>query len=346
MEEENTTLDIESKFNKAVDAISNLPPNDMLPSTEEKLEFYALYKQATVGDVIGSRPSFWDLLARAKWDAWYKWKGTDEDEAKEIYVKKLVQFLKRFPDRPQALSLVRQFSSSPNATSISSSPTAAPIRTSTPEPDYLESNNNSIDYMSQSIGSYPSSPIREPEYESQRDFERERDRGDVREYDARSIASSSGYTITPAIVQPGSHYQNQSRTSTFSYRHPYQAQAQKQFNALEVSPIRKLSNLDIENGDVEIVPANDEPDNGAKTLLGAKDNGTESKLDQAQKALQIMQAKVAGLQEELERVVKQGHSNVGVNGRGNGVTRRKWSVGWLIMWIIKVCSMTLYFLLQ
>ena len=34
------------------------------------LELYALYKQATTGDVTGDRPGMMDLRGRAKYDAW------------------------------------------------------------------------------------------------------------------------------------------------------------------------------------------------------------------------------------------------------------------------------------
>ena len=39
-------------------------------SNEEKLEFYGLFKQATVGDVNTDRPGMFDMKGKAKWDAW------------------------------------------------------------------------------------------------------------------------------------------------------------------------------------------------------------------------------------------------------------------------------------
>jgi diazepam-binding inhibitor (GABA receptor modulator, acyl-CoA-binding protein) len=50
------------------------------------LELYALYKQATTGDVSGSRPGMLDLRGRAKYDAWAKHKGTSKDAAMEQYI--------------------------------------------------------------------------------------------------------------------------------------------------------------------------------------------------------------------------------------------------------------------
>jgi acyl-CoA-binding protein len=50
------------------------------------LELYALYKQATVGDVTGDRPGMMDLRGRAKYDAWGKRKGMAKDAAMQAYV--------------------------------------------------------------------------------------------------------------------------------------------------------------------------------------------------------------------------------------------------------------------
>lgn len=50
------------------------------------LEMYALYKQATVGDVTGDRPGMMDIKGRAKYDAWAKKKGTSRDGAMEQYI--------------------------------------------------------------------------------------------------------------------------------------------------------------------------------------------------------------------------------------------------------------------
>jgi len=50
------------------------------------LEMYALYKQATVGDVSGSRPGMMDVKGRAKYDAWAKRKGMTKDGAMQAYI--------------------------------------------------------------------------------------------------------------------------------------------------------------------------------------------------------------------------------------------------------------------
>lgn len=56
------------------------------PSNDQLLDLYGLYKQATEGDVAGSRPGMLDLKGRAKYDAWSKHKGASKDEAMKGYV--------------------------------------------------------------------------------------------------------------------------------------------------------------------------------------------------------------------------------------------------------------------
>jgi diazepam-binding inhibitor (GABA receptor modulating acyl-CoA-binding protein) len=77
---------LEKRFRKAVWLIRNGPPKDPPSSTEEKLKFYSLYKQATEGDVTAAQPWAVQLEARAKWDAWDGVKGMSKEEAMQAYV--------------------------------------------------------------------------------------------------------------------------------------------------------------------------------------------------------------------------------------------------------------------
>ena len=56
------------------------PPNDIL------LQLYALFKQASVGNVEGDRPGFADFEGRAKYDAWSKLQGKAQEEAMQEYI--------------------------------------------------------------------------------------------------------------------------------------------------------------------------------------------------------------------------------------------------------------------
>lgn len=55
------------------------------PTNDQLLDLYALYKQGTNGDASGARPGMFDLVGRAKYDAWTKLKGTTKDAAMESY---------------------------------------------------------------------------------------------------------------------------------------------------------------------------------------------------------------------------------------------------------------------
>jgi len=56
------------------------------PSTTDLLELYALYKQASSGDVEGKRPGMLDVKGRAKYDAWAGKRGVTGEKAMESYV--------------------------------------------------------------------------------------------------------------------------------------------------------------------------------------------------------------------------------------------------------------------
>lgn len=74
--------DLETRFAAAAEASKTLPER---PDNATLLQLYSLYKQATVGDVEGSRPGFMDPVGRAKYDAWEKLEGMGLDDAKTAY---------------------------------------------------------------------------------------------------------------------------------------------------------------------------------------------------------------------------------------------------------------------
>ena len=75
--------DLNATFEAAVANSKNLSER---PDNATLLKIYALYKQATAGDNTEKKPSFSDMVGRAKWDAWEKLKGTGLDAAKQQYV--------------------------------------------------------------------------------------------------------------------------------------------------------------------------------------------------------------------------------------------------------------------
>lgn len=56
------------------------------PDNQTLLQLYALFKQATDGDVQGERPGMMDFISRAKYDAWDKIKGMSGEDAMQGYV--------------------------------------------------------------------------------------------------------------------------------------------------------------------------------------------------------------------------------------------------------------------
>jgi diazepam-binding inhibitor (GABA receptor modulator, acyl-CoA-binding protein) len=75
--------DLQATFEKAVADSKKLPEK---PDNATLLQIYALYKQATEGDVEGKRPGFGDMVGRAKFDAWAGVKGKAKEAAMQDYV--------------------------------------------------------------------------------------------------------------------------------------------------------------------------------------------------------------------------------------------------------------------
>ncbi len=75
--------DVETAFATALEEVENLPER---PDNQDLLRLYALYKQATSGDVSGKRPGMMDFVKRAKYDAWAELEGTSQEDAMAGYV--------------------------------------------------------------------------------------------------------------------------------------------------------------------------------------------------------------------------------------------------------------------
>lgn len=75
--------DLDAAFQAAYESSTSLSAR---PDNATLLKIYALYKQATEGDNDADKPSFTDIVGRAKWDAWSKLEGMGADEAKQAYV--------------------------------------------------------------------------------------------------------------------------------------------------------------------------------------------------------------------------------------------------------------------
>ena len=81
---------LKAAFDAAVADSKQLPEK---PDNMTLLKIYALYKQASEGDIEGKRPGFTDMVGRAKYDAWAAVKGKSTAEAQQEYVD-LIESLK------------------------------------------------------------------------------------------------------------------------------------------------------------------------------------------------------------------------------------------------------------
>ncbi|XP_043258402.1 acyl-CoA-binding domain-containing protein 5 [Colletes gigas] len=84
----------EEKFHAAVNVIRSLPKNGVYqPSNEIMLRFYAYYKQATEGPCQQPKPAFWEVVKKAKWDAWTRLGNMSKTEAMNNYVEELKKII-------------------------------------------------------------------------------------------------------------------------------------------------------------------------------------------------------------------------------------------------------------
>lgn len=74
------------QVNTLEEAVSLTKKFTSKPSNDELLKIYSLYKQATEGDNEEERPTGFDFVAAAKYNAWLSLKGKSKQEAEEEYV--------------------------------------------------------------------------------------------------------------------------------------------------------------------------------------------------------------------------------------------------------------------
>jgi diazepam-binding inhibitor (GABA receptor modulator, acyl-CoA-binding protein) len=76
--------ELQERFEKAQVDAKSLTSR---PSNDDLLALYALFKQATAGEASGAKkPGRFDLVGKAKHDAWSKLAGTSAEDAKQRYV--------------------------------------------------------------------------------------------------------------------------------------------------------------------------------------------------------------------------------------------------------------------
>lgn len=85
--------DLQERFEKAQVDVKTLSSK---PSNDDLLALYSLFKQATDGEAAGAKkPGRFDLVGKAKYDAWSKRAGMSSDDAKQAYVETVDRLLGR-----------------------------------------------------------------------------------------------------------------------------------------------------------------------------------------------------------------------------------------------------------
>jgi acyl-CoA-binding protein len=74
---------LQAQFDAAVAASKNLEER---PDSATLLKLYALFKQATEGDVTGEKPGAMDFVGAAKWTARDGLRGTTAAQAMQRYI--------------------------------------------------------------------------------------------------------------------------------------------------------------------------------------------------------------------------------------------------------------------
>ncbi|XP_014260899.1 acyl-CoA-binding domain-containing protein 6 [Cimex lectularius] len=75
--------DLTLKFNTAADFLPSLVPS-LKP--EKLLQFYGLYKQSTVGKCNTTKPNWYALEAKQKWNAWNSLGNMSQEDAMKNYI--------------------------------------------------------------------------------------------------------------------------------------------------------------------------------------------------------------------------------------------------------------------
>lgn len=90
---------LDKAFKEALAFVNDPKNGDGNSSNQTKLDFYALFKQATEGECKGAQPSRLKVVARAKYDAWKKLGKMSKDDAKKTYIKLVEKNSPKFSPR-------------------------------------------------------------------------------------------------------------------------------------------------------------------------------------------------------------------------------------------------------
>ena len=88
---------LKEQFEIAVIIGKNLPREKLsLIGTENILQFYAFYKQATKGPCQIEKPVIFDITKRAKWNSWRELGNMNSEEAMILYLERFKKVFSLF----------------------------------------------------------------------------------------------------------------------------------------------------------------------------------------------------------------------------------------------------------
>lgn len=102
MAEAEIESDMEDQFSSAAKFLESVA---MQLGPSELLQFYAYYKQATQGKCNTARPSWFNMTAKQKWDAWHALGNLSQEEAMRKYTGLLTQLFPNWNEESKEVSL-------------------------------------------------------------------------------------------------------------------------------------------------------------------------------------------------------------------------------------------------
>jgi acyl-CoA-binding protein len=82
---------LEEEFKKSVDRIIR---KSMFSSEVDVLDLYGLYAHVMAGECIEPQPWSNQVIARARWEAWYKNRTMSREDAMRKYIEKVNDLMK------------------------------------------------------------------------------------------------------------------------------------------------------------------------------------------------------------------------------------------------------------
>ncbi|WVO16903.1 hypothetical protein L204_104589 [Cryptococcus depauperatus] len=100
-------MSTQAQFDKAVSIVKGLPEDGpVTPTDDEKLAFYAHFKQANEGDNNTPAPGLFNFVGKAKHGAWKNLAGMSKEDAQAKYVELLREMLAKSNDESSKKYLV------------------------------------------------------------------------------------------------------------------------------------------------------------------------------------------------------------------------------------------------